>query len=840
MVRVRQLFSELRRRKVLRTTAVYVALAWVLIQVADTLLPIYGVSTIIVRIIVGLIIAGLPVVILVSWVFDFTPGGLERDTGGSEATGPPGDSKSAFHEDLSRFGPVPVPPTPLVGREEEISRIGGHLTGDTRLVTLTGPGGTGKTRLAIAISEAAAAQFDSGVAYVDLTPVTDVDAVVPTIAGTLGVKESESRTLEDGLRTLLADLSTLLVLDNFEQVIESAPRIAVLLSGCPKLRLLVTSRVPLRISAETEIPIRPLELAPPDVAQSVQALEGYEAPRLFMQRARQARPDFAPGHDEAEAILEICRRLDGLPLALELAAARFRALDVRTILDRLEHALDFLTAGARDLPERQQTLRATFDWSHSLLDEGEQRIFRRLGVFVGGWTRTAAVAVCGEAGGSLPELESLVEKGLVTPPDSHGRYAILETLREYALERLKEAGEAEELRRRHGRAFLEFSREIEEGVRSPEQLDWHGRADRDLANLEEALAYWKSMAESGEGEAVEAGLEISGRLWLQWHARSLHVRSRGWTSAFLSLAGPETRKGPLAWASLAAGLAEWSLGNFSACAEHSQRYLPPNLSAATDIDPILGPILAMILGVTDLATGRFDQAFQWLDKATESFRELGSEWGLGMTTGFSGMVALATGDPDTARCLFEETLAHSGPWDKEATGLALGGLASIRAGSGDHEGAAALFDQALEAYGTLGDRPEEARVYDAYAWSRLAQGKELEARDLFLESLRAYEDVGSLRGIGLALLGLAATEAVGGKPLRALVIEAAALRFSSEEGMANDFAEQANSPAPGYLDQARAGLDVESRQECVEVGRVMTVRVAIRFVLTREEALAGD
>ncbi len=423
---------------------------------------------------------------------------------------------------------LPMQHTPFIGREQELAAVGQLLSlEDVRLVTLTGSGGTGKTRLGVQVAAELTDAFADGVFFVNLALINDTALVVPTIAETLGIREAGSRPLRERLVEELQQKQLLLLLDNFEQVVSAALQVVDLLAACPKLKVLVTSREVLHVRAEREFPVPPLELPDPKRLPDLATLSHNAAVALFLQRAQAAKPDFQLTNANARAIVEICARLDGLPLAIELAAARMKLLPLQAMLARLGQSLQVLTGAARDVPARQQTLRNTIAWSYNLLDAQEQQLFQRLSIFAGGCTIEAAEAVCAAPGDGNKEdqvldiVASLIDKSLLQQTgleSEEPRFAMLETIREYGLERLEASSKAEVTQRSHAEYFLTLAERAEPEVRSAQQITWIARLEHEHDNLREALRWFIAQ------EAWEKALRLCGAWWEFWHARLAGVK----------------------------------------------------------------------------------------------------------------------------------------------------------------------------------------------------------------------------------------------------------------------------------------------------------------------------
>src|SRR5687767_2573926 len=419
---------------------------------------------------------------------------------------------------------LPLQPTPLIGREKEVAEVCDLLGGEaTHLLTLTGPGGIGKTRLALQAAADLLDDFSDGTFFVPLATLTEAELFLPAVAETLGVRETGEQPLKEILKDYLGERRLLLVLDNFEQVLGAAPAVTELLAVAPGLKVLATSRAPLGLYGEHEFPVPPLTLPDLERPPPLERLTQYEAVGLFVERAQALKPDFKVTNESAPAVAEICVRLDGLPLAIELAAARIKMLPPRAMLQRLTSRLKLLTGGARDLPERQRTLKATIEWSFALLDEGEQVLFRRLAVFSGGRTLEAIEAIC-DAEGDLPVdtfegVSSLLDKSLLGQEEGPGeepRFVMLETVHEFAREKLQGSGEAEQIKRVHAQYFLTLAEEAHPELLGANQLQWLEKLEAEHDNMRAALSW------ALEGKEVEVALRLGGALSWFWSMRGYY------------------------------------------------------------------------------------------------------------------------------------------------------------------------------------------------------------------------------------------------------------------------------------------------------------------------------
>lgn len=730
-------------------------------------------------------------------------------------------------------GNLPEPVGPLLGRAPELDLLVASVR-EHRVVTITGPGGVGKTRFMVELGRVLAPDFLDGVAFIPLADILEADAFMPALAAALDVKESEERTLGDGVTSLIGDKKALLLLDNLEQIVSAAPEIARLVATCPRLRILITSRTVLRIAAEWEFPLAPLALPSSSDAGSSESLLDYPAVALFVERARAANSSFALTPQNAGAVTEVCRRLDGLPLALELAAARLRILSPEALLERLDHALILLTSGPRDAAERHQTLRATIDWSHALLAESEQRLFRRMAVFAGGCTLADVEAVCAEPGGtSLEELGSLVDKALVQVDGQGDRLRMLQTIGEYARERLEDSSEAGVIALRHAQRYAAVARDIRDTIEGTDQVGAVERGIAEEGNLQAALDTLLASAKRGDTTALEQGLQLTGDLWMYWHIRGKNLSSREYATAFLDLDPAGARTVGRAGALLTVGLGSWMSGQFErSAAEWGEAHrIAAELDAGRELC-LAGLCRALAVLGSDVEAG-----LTLTKESTERAGALGLTWTQALALTVNGMFQALAGDLGAAQTKYSDALAiQQRLGDREGMGMSLGGLAELASGRGDPGAAIDLYGESLEAFEAIGDRGEEARILSEIAWTHLRNDDIALARRYFFRSVQAHTDVASVRGVGLSLIGLAATEAAELRPDRAVQIAAAAEVYANQEGIVVIYSDE--NPGRDFVEQARASLSDVDVARATEMGRRLTIKQALDLARIADAAPA--
>ncbi|MDQ3524691.1 MAG: tetratricopeptide repeat protein, partial [Chloroflexota bacterium] len=639
---------------------------------------------------------------------------------------------------------LPAPLTPLLGRSREITRIRSLLDGDgTRMVTLTGPGGIGKTRLALEVASQVQGDFAHGVCFVPLAAIRDPEFVASTIAQTLGVRDSDDRSAADVLATALRAQHLLLVLDNLEQVLEVAPWLADLLERCPRLKALITSRIPLRVRGEQRFSVPPLPVPDTDRRQSFGALTQYAAVDLFIDRAHAVLPNFALNEANAEDVAEICRRLDGLPLAIELAAASVNVLSPAAILARMTYRLTPLAGTMQAVPARHQTMRATIAWSYDLLTAEEQTLFRRLAIFSDGFTLDAAEVVVitgnGDSTGEnaqgnirriheptpsvLDRIASLVDQSLIQPlPTAHGetRFGMLETIREYGLDQLSVSGEFDQVAGRHAGYFLALAERAAPHLTGPEQAVWLNQLESARSDLRAAFAWLSQHGDPG------LSLRLATALWRFGYTRGYLRETRDWLDEALTQSPAPTtaRAAALNGAGLLAS-AQGDPDTAHAChreALHLTRVLGDDRNAAVALNG-LGNVAAA-KGDRPLATQRYEHALRL-------FRDTGDRRGAAGVLTNVGNLHWDTEDLAGARSLHEEARTlYESIGERRGLAWSASNLGSLVALQGDATAGIVYLSDALTLYRELGDQSGIATTLEGFA--EIANAREQDEREAML------------------------------------------------------------------------------------------------------------
>ncbi|HKH10183.1 MAG TPA: tetratricopeptide repeat protein [Rubrobacter sp.] len=728
----------------------------------------------------------------------------------------------------------PVQLTALIGRRLEVAAALGMMRGPkVRLLTFTGPGGVGKTRLALRVAQDLVGEFEDGVYLVSLAPVRAPELVVPAIGRTLGITEVGERPLHERLGTYLKDKRVLLLLDNFEHVAPAATVVSQLLTTCPSLAVLATGRERLHLSGEHEYPVPPLTVPDRERLPAAEDLARYEAVALFVERARAAKPDFRLTGENAGAVAEICARLDGLPLAIELAAARVKLLPPRALLSRLRQGSGLLRGGGLDLPARQRTLRSTLQWSHDLLDEHEQRMLRRLSVFTGGCTLRAAEAVS-DARGDLPAetlelVASLVDKNLLRPVEGMGgepRLFMLETIREYALERLAESGEEENVREAHAASYLALAEEAEPKLTTAGQMPWLDLLEREHNNLRAALRWSLDMART------ETVLRLVGALWRFWHVRGYLSEGTRWLEEALALHGGE----PSLRARVLSGGGELahSQGDLDRAEELREGALALSRQLGEEAQ-----IAAALNGVAFVIRrrGEFARARAMHQEALELYRKMDDRWGVGRSMDLLGRAAAFEGDYEAALPQLEEGLRmrrEVGDREGIAESMAVTGLAAL--GREDYGKARSLLQEARVIMEELGDPRGIAKTTVGLGDVDLNVGDQGAAQALYEEALTLLKDVGDKWWMAWCLEGMAEVAVARTRP------ERAARLFGAAESLRGAIGAPRPAGFRGYCERdlalARDSLDEAAFEGAREEGRIMTSERAVEYALEQQDTVA--
>jgi predicted ATPase/class 3 adenylate cyclase/DNA-binding CsgD family transcriptional regulator len=779
----------------------------------------------------------------------------------------------------SRPNNLPVQLTQFIGREKEITAVQYFFQReDARLMTLTGPGGTGKTRLGLQVAAELSDLFPDGVYFVNLAPISDPTLVVTAIAQTLDLKEMGDQTLLVLLKGYLRDKHILLLLDNFEQVASAALQVVDLLATCPKLKVIVTSRTVLHVRGDQEFPVPPLAVPDPKHLPDLVALSHYEAVELFVSRAQAVKPEFQLSNTNAPAIVEICARLDGLPLAIELAAARIKLLPPQALLARLGQRFAVLTSGPHDAPARQQTLRNTIAWSYNLLEAQEQRLFRRLSVFVGGCTLEAIEAVCttldteSASWQVLDGVASLIDKSLLQQTEQESnelRLVMFETIREHGLERLAESGETEAMQEAHALYYLALAEQAEPHLKGAEQGQWFARLEQERDNLRVALTWLLEAAARGRGEEkgkqqAERALRLGVALYWFWYTAGPPSEGRSFLERALSVvavvATPLRSRALFATSDLV-----WAMGDL----DRAQTLAEESLRLCQELRDTGGiaNALMMLQGVAWLRN-QYALARSYLEEAEALFREVGDTWSRGQCLTQLAQISTAQGEYVRARTLLEESRGlYSTLGDQRRLSFVLYLLARVLfLSQGDLAEAQALAEQslallrefketwithqALYLLGQMHVHQGELGLARELFEASLATGKETQwdqwttvmaqiglarvlalqgegevARALYQESLALLHKIGDKESIAACLEGLGAVGAVQGQPAWAARLLGAAEALRQHIGAPlppvyrNDY-EQA-------VTAARSALGEKAFASAWAEGRIMTPEQAL-------------
>lgn len=675
---------------------------------------------------------------------------------------------------------LPEPSSPLIGRDRELAAIGAVLDGDARVVTLLGPGGTGKTRLSIEAAFARRHRYAAGVYFVDLAPLTDPSLVMRTIADVLEVPTRPGESILDALGDHLRDKQLLLVLDNLEQVTEAANDLATLLRAAGRVTILATSRQPLGISGEHELPVPPLALPAPGRLGAVVTVGAIPAVALFVERALAADPDFRLTDANAAAVVEICRALDGLPLAIELAAARAGVLTPETILGRLGGQLGMLSGGARDLPERHQALRSTIDWSYDLLAPTERALFTHLGVFVDGADLPAVEAVCPEDS-ALDALTSLRDKSLVRRVDGEDaapRFVMLQTIREYALDHLRSDGELAGARERHADHFASLAEQAEQNLIGADQGIWVTRLDREVGNLRAALQW------SEESGRLATGLRLAGALARFWSMRGLTDPS-DWIARVLRLGG--------------------------------------------DVPPAVRAKALFADGYAALDHGDLVRAESCFEESVAIYRELGEPHGVAAGRAQLAFLLMSRGETDQAVILAEQSAAGARDLgDANLESVALSTVADGAARQRDFARATSLYQRSLKLREQAGDRRNIANGMLNLGRVALTAGEHETARQLLEQGLGLARDVADSWSISVGLASLGRLDLATGRTASAVPLLQDALRRATDRGGQRLAVECLNA-------LALAAVDSDPRQAALLLGAAEARRRALGVTLSPVE-----
>jgi predicted ATPase/DNA-binding CsgD family transcriptional regulator len=736
---------------------------------------------------------------------------------------PPGTPDGEPSVGTSSKGNLPLELTSFVGREREIAEVE-RLLADHRLLVLHGPGGCGKTRLALKVASDVLEDFEDGACWVELASLSDSGLVAQGVARALGVGEVPNQPLIELLEESLRSKATLLVLDNCEHLVESCAALAdTLLRSCPNLRVLATSRETLGIVGERAWLVPSLDLPDPKQRLQVEEIRRYEAIRLFAERAEAVASPFELTESNAPAVARLCRTLDGMPLAIELAAARVRVLSVEQISSRLEDSFTLLTAGSRTALPRQRTLKATIDWSHDQLSLKEKVLFRRLAVFAGGFTLEAVEEVCSGEGIASEEvldlLSDLVDKSLVmvTERSEETRYRLLETVRQYAIERQAQSSEDEALHRIHAEYYLSLAEGAETELKGARQAEWLDRLEGEHENLRAAIQW------ALEGEETEMALRMTASAAHMWYPRGYLNEGRRRLEAALSRAAGA--RAARAKALTEAGWFALEQSDF----EEARRLLEESLLLYRELGDEYGVAHALeCLGVAKTRLRDYGQALQLLEESLALYRALDHKWGIAISLNNLGIVAQKQGEYEKATTYYLESLALMRVvGDSLSIGSVLDGLGQLFMIKGQLERSATLLEESQELLRKLGDKLTLSTTLRDLAETISLQGDDARAADVYRESLTLAMEVGSKATVAGCLEGLANVALTDGQPARAARVWGAAATVRDAIGLRSSPGEHPDHE--NQLATARSQLDEGAWEAAWSEGRAMTPEEAVEY-----------
>ncbi len=724
---------------------------------------------------------------------------------------------------------LPVQATPLVGREADVKAVSELiLQPAVRLVTLLGPGGTGKTRLSIQVAAELIDRFAHGAMFVALAAIDDPGLVVSTIAQTLGVKESGSEPLIEQLKAFLKPRQMLLVMDNFEQVLDAAPDLAKLLQAAPGLKIITSSRSALKVYGEREYPLAPLGL--PDLRRrKIPTAELLAAPAvaLFVERAQATKPDFALTDENARAVAEICVKLDGLPLAIELAAARIKLLPPKSMLDKLSSRLKLLTGGSRDRTARQQTLRGAIDWSYELMTAEERALFARLSIFTGGCSLEAAEAVCNVAGESdldiFDGVSSLVDKSLlrqIETAEGDPRFVMLETIREYADERLTAESLCDAIGRQHAGYFLSLAEEGAAKLTGPEQVAWLDRFELEHDNLRSSMTFLLRSLDP------DTALRLSSSLWRFWWMHGHLHEGREWLEVTIAACSNNAEMQAVQGRALhGLGLTTYSQGDFSAAVDAFERSL--SLRRQLDDKPGIAAVTCN-LGLIAEAQGKPERAMEMYRESLSLAEQVNDTRLVATNQNNLGNAAFRQGDPEAAQPLLEAALTlFRKLGQKQGTAMTLNVLGEIAFLQQDLPRAKARFEECMKLRQQLGDREGVADVIDNLGNVALAQGDFTRAAEQHASRLALSHELGSKRGTADGLEGMARVANAQGRHERAVRLLAAADALRAGIGLTLSPTDADRHEREVTI--ARAALDGSAFDASWEWGRLASLDDALAY-----------